>query len=136
MTAVDIAGSIVIVDDDATERLILSRVFAMSHLRNPITEFASGRSFLESLEGAEPSAVALVMMDINMPGLSGFETLALLRADSTHGDQLVAVMVPTLESRADIERANEFGADLCIAKQSGIAKYVETINQNFEPNTG
>ena len=133
MIRVPTTGTIVIVDDDDTERMILSRVLAMSCLDNPITEFSSAISFLSAIDKGEGSTFSLVMMDINMPGMTGFEALDEVRGTRSLDSPLIALMVATAQAHDDIARARSLGANLCIAKQSGISAFIAEINNNFEP---
>lgn len=67
--------SILIVDDNDAQRLALAAILA--ELEVPLLEAASGRQALRHLLERE---VAVILMDVNMPGLDGFETAELIRA--------------------------------------------------------
>lgn len=66
---------ILIVDDNAAQRMALSAV--LSDLEVGLVEAASGRDALRRLLEQD---FALILLDVNMPGLDGFETAALIRA--------------------------------------------------------
>ena len=134
MIVVPADGQIAVVDDSKLERMILSRVLEMSNLGNPVIEFASAVSFLEEIDGlgeqSDPS-LALVLMDINMPVMTGFEALTEIRVKRQLNDLKIAVMVSSSDAQSDIARAEELGADGCIAKQAGIEKFIAEVNANF-----
>ena len=65
---------ILVVDDDATIRAMLTEFLSE---RYQVTAASSG---LEALEILEEHAFDLVLSDINMPGINGFETLRRIRA--------------------------------------------------------
>jgi signal transduction histidine kinase len=67
--------NVLIVDDNASQRMALAAVLGDLDLR--IVAAASGRDALRRLLEDE---FALVLLDVNMPGLDGFETAALIRA--------------------------------------------------------
>ncbi len=67
--------SILIVDDNDAQRLALAAILA--DLDVQLIEAASGRQALRHLLARE---VAVILMDVNMPGLDGFETAELIRA--------------------------------------------------------
>lgn len=134
MIVVPADEEIAVVDDDDLERMILTRVLEMSNLENPVVEYSSAISFLQELDGrseGRDSALSLVLMDINMPAMTGFEALAKIRNELKIVDLKIAVMVTTSEAHSDIAKAEELGADICIAKQAGIVKLVAEINANF-----
>lgn len=68
--------SILVVDDD--DLVLESVVWLLESLGHRIEAAPSGREALARLQGG--LAVDLLMVDQNMPGLSGLETLAAVRA--------------------------------------------------------
>lgn len=124
-------GQIAVVDDSKLERMILSRVLEMSNLANPVVEFPSAVSFLKEIDGRSDLGLSLVLMDINMPVMTGFEALPQIRVERQIDGLKIAVMVTSSDARSDIAQAEELGADGCIAKQAGIEKFVAEINANF-----
>ena len=67
--------SVLIVDDNAAQRLSLTAL--LSDLDVDIVSASSGRAALRHLLQRD---FALILLDVNMPGLDGFETAALIRA--------------------------------------------------------
>jgi FixJ family two-component response regulator len=66
---------IAVVDDEPPMRTMLGRVLRLADYR--VTAFASGEDFLASLTDRLP---ACAILDVHMPGLSGFQVQAKLRA--------------------------------------------------------
>ncbi len=64
-----------IVDDERPVRTALRRLLRLADYT--VSEFASGEEFLASLDVQRP---ACVVLDVHMPGLSGFDVCARLRA--------------------------------------------------------
>lgn len=77
MTATD-RMNILVVDDRAEQRLSLAA--ALAELGENIVQAASGREALRALLHQE---FAVILLDVNMPGLDGFETAALIRQRKT-----------------------------------------------------
>jgi CheY-like chemotaxis protein len=69
---VTVPSNVLVVDDSATVRRIVKKVFANSIFNVDVTEAADGQSALSHCETGEFDAVFL---DCNMPGLAGVETL-------------------------------------------------------------
>lgn len=131
MIAIPKTGQIALVDDDPIDRMIITRVIGLSHLENPVQEYDSGTKFIEALErlGDETTEVALVLMDINMPGMTGLEALAHIRNVSCLPDLPIIVMLTSSEAKADIAQAELLGAHGYLVKQSGLDAFVESINE-------
>ena len=66
----DEKASILIADDDALVRTAVERILAMFHYN--VTAVESGRELLETVHDGYDA----IILDINMPGMDGFETLA------------------------------------------------------------
>jgi len=72
----------------------------------------NGQEALARIQEAKPD---LVLLDIMMPKVSGFEVCKRLKADPKTRD-IIVVMVTALNETADIERAAECGTDDYLAK--------------------
>ena len=111
------AISIVIVDDSETDRYLAKRVLQDS-ADVKIVEFETGDDFVETLQdetrkdtviGDAPPAT-LVFLDINMPGMNGFEVLDFLDEFLEDNTRLMIVTMYSssnhAEDRADAEKYN------------------------------
>ena len=103
------AATLLVVDDDVVTRTLLGRRLEGAGYRVVLAE--DGPSALEAVEASEPD---LVLLDIMMPGMNGFEVLRRLRASA--GPRLPVIFVTAREMSDDIVEGLESGADDCIAK--------------------
>jgi len=94
--------SIHIVDDEEELRVSLSSLLGLSP-DVTVRTFASGDAFLERRPVLPPG---VVLLDLNMPGASGFDVLAALRGDP----RFVAVMLTGQGNIAAATRAMKAGA--------------------------
>jgi len=107
------AGNILIVDDEPHVRRFLSLV-VRSLGPFQVHEAADGEAAL-ALYAALSPAPALVLLDVNMPGIDGIETLRRLRAA---GYENPAAMLTSLANRQTIEDAISAGADHYLRKDT------------------
>ncbi len=80
---------ILIVDDDAGARAAMGQLLRGAGY--PVAEADDGRAALQYLEGRTPSAIIL---DVIMPGFSGYDTLRALRERHQHPPPVVIVTGP------------------------------------------
>ncbi len=115
---------ILLVEDDKSLREIYS-----------VRLLAEGYTLISSGDGEEALAVAigekpdLIVSDVMMPKISGFEMLDLLRSnDSTKN--IPIIMLTALSSEKQCERGNRLGADRYLIKsQVGIEDIVRTVHE-------
>ena len=96
---------ILLVDDSKMNRMLLREILGDGY---HILEAKNGQECLEILR-AEAGNIALVLLDINMPGMDGFEVLKAMNANHTIEDTPV-IMISSEDSDAAIRRSYELGA--------------------------
>ena len=94
-----------LVDDSAMNRMMLTEILGDSY---HILEAENGRECMEKLQ-AEAGNIALVLLDINMPVMDGFEVLKAMNANHTIED-IPVIMISSEDSDATIRRSYELGA--------------------------
>lgn len=72
---------ILLVDDSATDRALARAIFTKRKVFNRIFEAEDGVSALAFLRDPVQPLPALILLDLNMPGMDGRELLAELKAD-------------------------------------------------------
>ena len=98
-------SQILLVDDSAMNRMMLTEILGDSY---HILEAENGRECMEKLQ-AEAGNIALVLLDINMPVMDGFEVLKAMNANHTIED-IPVIMISSEDSDATIRRSYELGA--------------------------
>ena len=96
---------ILLVDDSEMNRLILAEILQGDYR---ILEAKDGRECMDALQ-AEAGNLALVLLDINMPVMDGFEVLKAMNANHTIED-IPVIMISSDDSDAAIRRSYELGA--------------------------
>jgi adenylate cyclase len=103
-------ASILVVDDQAPNRKLLADLLMVHGYAVDVA--ASGRQALAKIRSARPD---LVLLDVVMPDLSGYEVCRILRADPATGI-LPVVMVTALDPTAERIKGLEAGADDFLTK--------------------
>lgn len=103
------ASRILVIDDDPSTLLLIGAALVKAGY-----EVVTANDGERGIAAFHEQPCDMVMLDVDMPGLSGFEVCARLRADG--GDELPIVMVTGMDDIGSIERAYESGATDFIAK--------------------
>jgi signal transduction histidine kinase/DNA-binding response OmpR family regulator/PAS domain-containing protein len=97
----DGAARVLVVDDDAKSRDVLRRTLTKEGWM--VAEAANGREALDQLQRGRP---VLVLLDLMMPEMDGFEVLERMRRDEAWHDIPVIVVTAKDLTREDIDRLN------------------------------
>jgi len=105
-------GYVLVAEDSITSRTLLKNILE-----------TAGYKVITAIDGADAFTKArtgdfdIIVSDVDMPKMNGFELTAKIRNDKKLGEVPV-VLVTALESREDRERGIEAGADAYIVKSS------------------
>ncbi len=114
MTTEDVSAvrpAVLLVDDNA-QNLELLEVY-MEEV--PEARVVTATNGLEAMEKVAQDAPDLILLDIMMPKMSGFEVCKRIKSDPKTRD-IIVVMVTALNEASDIERAAECGTDDYLSK--------------------
>jgi CheY-like chemotaxis protein len=108
---VDIRGSRVLVVDDNPQNTEL----VQAYLESLPVEIASAVDGVEAMQAAERFRPDLILLDVMMPRMSGFEVCQKIKSNPALRDTVV-IMVTALHEVGDFERAVECGCDDFLTK--------------------
>jgi CheY-like chemotaxis protein len=108
--------TIYLVEDDPVHALLITRAIKEVAEQIRLQVIHDGESALAALRTTE-TAPDLILLDINMAGLSGLDVLAEVKADMRL-KRIPVVMLTSSELPSDIGRAYELGASGYISKPS------------------
>ncbi len=104
--------SILVVEDSITARTLLKTI-----LESAGYEVATAVDGIDAFTVLKTAEFDLVVSDVEMPRMNGFDLTAKIRADKKLSD-LPVVLVTALESREDKERGIDVGANAYVVKSS------------------
>jgi two-component system, chemotaxis family, sensor kinase CheA len=105
-------SAILVVEDSITSRTLLKNILKLSGY-----DVATAVDGADGLATLKSGAFDLVVSDVDMPRMNGFELTAQIRADKRLAE-LPVVLVTALDSREDRERGIDVGANAYIVKSS------------------
>ncbi|TVQ07121.1 MAG: response regulator [Leptolyngbya sp. DLM2.Bin27] len=122
--------NVLLVEDDEVDIMNVKRAFRRSQIDNPLYVANNGLDALDMLRGTDSTAVPkhrrLVLLDINMPKMSGLEFLQELRQDEALKSTPV-VMLTTSDADQDRLEAYRLNVAGYILKPVAFATFTEVM---------
>ena len=125
---------ILLVEDNPRDVELIQRAFRQARMANPIKVVRDGAEAMEYLSGegiyadrAEYPLPFLVLLDLNLPRVSGFEVLQWIRTQSGLTKLNVVILTSSKES-IDTERAYALGANSYLNKPGNFEQLVMLMN--------
>ncbi len=119
---------VLLVDDSEPDRMFAELAFEAQTVPHTFTTAASGDDALARLRVPMFDRPNLVLLDLNMPGLNGFEVLARLKAHPETRTVPVVVLT-TSTSEQDQRRAYDLQASAYLVKPNSIAELMELVER-------
>ncbi|RYG41693.1 MAG: response regulator [Chitinophagaceae bacterium] len=122
----ELKPTILLVEDDYLDRMSVERELRKINVHNPLFVARNGREALSMLKGEGVQKLnpkpSVVMLDINMPTMTGFEFLAHIRQDPELQDLKVFIMT-TSNDDVDRDLAKEYNVSGYIVKPLTFDKF-------------
>lgn len=96
---------VVVVDDDVTNLKMAGTILSRQHMR--VTALKSGRALLDYVRDNRPD---LILLDVRMPEMDGFETLRRLKQETSSGQEIPVIFLTADENAESEMRGLELGA--------------------------
>jgi CheY-like chemotaxis protein len=125
------------IEDDPAHRLLVSKTLTNHGLTNSVMEAEDGQEGLDYLYGVGKYAdrktyrlPRLILLDINMPRMDGFEVLKKIKNDPDL-KAIPVIMLSTSARDEEITRGYELGANAYLTKPISFGDFVTKL-ENFQ----
>ncbi len=126
---------ILLVEDSIDDYDATIRSFEKVHLSNPVTWCRSGSDALDYLRGTgryqdqeNLTKPAIILLDLNMPGLDGRKTLEIIKSDGELRKIPVVILTTSVDER-DVRDCYEMGASTYIQKPVNFENFIEAMRR-------
>lgn len=116
-----------LVDDSDADALFIQMVAKRSKMSNEIRHFNDGQSVLDHMNDASKPLPDLILLDLNMPGLSGHDVLSEIRM-SERLRRLPVVILTSSDDETDVARSYDEHANAYVVKPIGAAGFQRIVD--------
>jgi len=120
---------ILLVEDNPADVLLTREALAESELRPDLRVAGDGDGALAELRRNqdEDRLPDLVLLDVQLPGMSGHDVLRTIKGDE-HLSVLPVVMLSSSRADEDVRRSYESHANCYVAKPGGLDEYLDVVH--------
>jgi two-component system, response regulator len=123
--APELTRRVLVVEDDGSYRWVIRRLLESSFGDDvSVEEAATGGKALERIASDPPPA--LILLDLSLPEVSGFEVLERLRADE-RTRHVPVIVVSSSQKEEDVRRAYQLGANSFVSKSDSPEKTLQRL---------
>ena len=126
--------SIIMVEDDEGHARLIEKNIRRAGVNNEIVAFRDGTSVLDYLFGADKTGRVsfgrsyLVLLDLNLPDMTGINILARIKANE-HTRRAPVIVLTTTDDQREIQRCYDLGANVYITKPLNYESFANAIRQ-------
>jgi two-component system cell cycle response regulator DivK len=123
-------ASILCIEDHPDNMMLIRRI-----LQSRNCNLIEARNGMQGLAIAENQDVDLLLLDINLPDIDGYEIVRRVRANRNPELARIPIIVVTANAMpGDAQKAHDAGCDRYMSKPIDIQKFMETI-ESFIPSS-
>jgi CheY-like chemotaxis protein len=119
--------SIILIEDDDGHATLVERNLRRAGISNGFLRFADGQQALDYFFGDPPSG-NVVLLDLKMPRVDGFEVLRRLK-EAPQTAAVPVIVLTTTDDPREIERCYELGCNVYITKPVEYDAFIEAVRR-------
>lgn len=125
--------TIVMIEDDEGHARLIEKNIRRAGISNDIKHFLDGGRALsylfEAPEGPALNGPALILLDLNLPDMSGTDILQRIKADDSPLRRTPVVVLTTTDDAREIQRCYDLGCNVYITKPVNYENFADAIRQ-------
>jgi DNA-binding response OmpR family regulator len=121
---------IVMIEDDLGHARLIEKNIRRANISNEISHFADGASAMDYLfsEEARLNGPILILLDLNLPDMSGTDILVRVKNDERL-KRAPVVILTTTDDRQEVQRCYDLGCNVYITKPVDYESFAGAIRQ-------
>jgi len=124
--------NIIMIEDDEGHARLIEKNIRRAGISNALQHFSDGGSAIEYLfehdDGPLRNGPALILLDLNLPDMSGTDILERIKSDPELKKTPVVVLTTT-DDKLEIQRCYDLGCNVYITKPVNYESFADAIRQ-------
>jgi len=124
--------NIIMIEDDEGHARLIEKNIRRAGINNEICHFTNGSEALDYLlnhdRGPKLNGPALILLDLNLPDMSGTDILAKVKGEDGLKSTPVVVLTTT-DDKVEIQRCYDLGCNVYITKPVNYESFADAIRQ-------
>jgi CheY-like chemotaxis protein len=126
--------TILLVEDDPGHARLIEKNLRRSNVANEIVKAGDGQQAIDYLfgqdkyTGSEPPSALLVLLDLNLPVLDGYQVLQCMKADE-RTKHIPVVVLTTTDDHREVSRCYDLGCNVYVTKPVEYTEFSEAIRK-------
>jgi len=125
--------NIVMIEDDEGHARLIEKNIRRAGISNAICHFTDGGTAIDYLynapEGPVHNGPALILLDLNLPDMSGTDILQRIKAEGSPLKRTPVVVLTTTDDKVEIQRCYDLGCNVYITKPVDYENFASAIRQ-------
>lgn len=125
--------TIIMIEDDEGHARLIEKNIRRAGISNDIHHFTDGTTALEYLydapDGPANNGPALILLDLNLPDMSGTDILGRIKAEGNPLRRTPVVVLTTTDDKVEIQRCYDLGCNVYITKPVNYESFADAIRQ-------
>jgi CheY-like chemotaxis protein len=125
--------TILLAEDDLGHAMLIEKNLRRAKIANRIITVRDGQAALECLfgeatwAGEKPVGPMLVLLDLNMPVLDGYQVLKRMKADE-RTKRIPVIVLTTTDDHREVDRCYDLGCNAYVTKPVDYARFCEAVH--------
>jgi len=120
--------TILLVEDDPGHARLIEKNLRRANITNDIVKATDGQQAVDYLFGNGRALALLVLLDLNMPVLDGYQVLERMKADE-RTKHIPVIMLTTTDDSREVSRCYELGCNVYITKPVDYGQFSDAIRK-------